>query len=49
MSSDEAKIDSKVVNSISIQVGIKDKKLWIEPYFDKEPKLPKRIRGYAGL
>jgi hypothetical protein len=45
----EAKIDNKVVNSISIQVGIKDKKLWIEPFFDKEPKLPKRIRGYAGL
>ncbi len=45
----EAKIDNAVVNSISIQVGIKDKKLWIDPIFKREPKLPKRIRGYAGL
>jgi hypothetical protein len=43
----EAKIGEQVVNKITIDMGMQDKKLWIRGEFAYGSNLPKRIQGYS--
>lgn len=43
----EAKIENAIVNKLTIEVGMKDKKLWVRAAFPHNNRLPERIQSYS--